>query len=115
MKQSFDIPNELRFTRQLSTLIIGLLTIVYLYTVLFHNPMGAVLSLLSDDAFYYFKIASHIVAGEGSTFDGIARTNGYHPLWMIVLLGVFSLFARCQVRVADGRAGARGAGANRGG
>lgn len=47
-------------------------------------PERIVLALASDDAFYYFKIARSIVAGAGSTFDGIAATNGYHPLWMVV-------------------------------
>ena len=36
-----------------------------------------------DDAFYYFQIARNIAGGVGSTFDGINKTNGYHPLWMI--------------------------------
>ena len=40
---------------------------------------------LPDDAWYYTSIARHIAAGTGSTFDGIHPTNGYHPLWMIVL------------------------------
>ena len=36
-----------------------------------------------DDAFYYFEIASNMVEGQFSTFDGgITRTNGYHPLWL---------------------------------
>lgn len=45
----------------------------------------------TDDAFYYFKTAQNIIEGQGVTFDGIARTNGYHPLWMILLVPVFSL------------------------
>lgn len=39
-----------------------------------------------DDAFYYFKIAQNIAAGRGSTFDGLHPTNGYHPLWMGLLI-----------------------------
>lgn len=50
-------------------------------------------NLLPDDAFYYFEIARHIVVGEGSTFDGINPTNGYHPLWMAVLLPIFALLS----------------------
>ena len=45
---------------------------------------------LADDAFYYLRIAEHILAGDGPTFDGRTATNGYHPLWMSVsLLAVF--------------------------
>jgi hypothetical protein len=45
----------------------------------------------TDDAFYYFKTAQNIVEGQGVTFDGIARSNGFHPLWMILLLPIFTL------------------------
>ena len=49
--------------------------------------------LLPDAAFYYFQIARHVVEGTGSTFDGLNQTNGYHPLWLIILLPIFSLFS----------------------
>ena len=42
--------------------------------------------VIPDDAFYYFKTAQHIVAGQGSTFDGVHAANGYHPLWLLLLL-----------------------------
>ena len=48
---------------------------------------------LTDDAFYYFKIATNIAQGKGSTFDGIHLTNGYHPLWMVINVMVFQLLA----------------------
>lgn len=38
-----------------------------------------------DDAYYYFEIARNIANGYGSTFDRINPTNGYHPLWCILL------------------------------
>jgi hypothetical protein len=44
------------------------------------------LTLLEDDFFYYYIIAKHIVHEGRSTFDTITLTNGYHPLWMIVLV-----------------------------
>lgn len=50
-------------------------------------------NLLPDDAFYYFQIARHIVLGDGSTFDGGNPTNGYHPLWMVILLPIYALFS----------------------
>ncbi len=46
-------------------------------------------SLFVDDAFYYFGIARNIVRGNGSTWDGINTTSGYHPLWMLTILPVF--------------------------
>lgn len=44
-----------------------------------------------DDAYYYFKVAQNITEGQGSTFDGINTTNGYHPLWMLICLPIFAL------------------------
>ena len=44
-----------------------------------------------DDAYYYFKVAQNIGEGHGSTFDGINPTNGYHPLWMLVCIPIFTL------------------------
>lgn len=41
----------------------------------------AVLALPFDDAFYYFEIGQRMALGQGSTFDGLHGTNGYHPLW----------------------------------
>jgi hypothetical protein len=41
-----------------------------------------------DDFFYYLKIASNVIAGHGSTFDGRIATNGYHPLWMLCVLSL---------------------------
>lgn len=36
-----------------------------------------------DDSFYSFRIVQHLSEGSFSTLDGIIRTNGYHPLWML--------------------------------
>lgn len=44
-----------------------------------------------DDAYYYFKVAQNISEGYGSTFDRINLTNGYHPLWMLINIPIFSL------------------------
>jgi hypothetical protein len=65
--------------------------IVFIYFVLFYNPTGAIVSLLSDDAFYYCKIAKNIAEGQGCTFDGIAATNGFHPLWMIYEILIYRI------------------------
>jgi len=50
-------------------------------------------SVIPDDAFYYFEIARNIVSGHGPTFDGVNPTNGYHPLWMILILPFFKMFS----------------------
>lgn len=43
------------------------------------------LTMPVDDAWYYLGIARRIVAGEGVTFDGFERTNGFQPLWLAVV------------------------------
>ena len=48
-------------------------------------PLETLARLFQDDALFYLTIARHFAEGAGSTFDGLHRTNGYHPLWMLVL------------------------------
>jgi hypothetical protein len=61
-------------------------------TVFFLSPLEGVLAtgMAEDDAFYYLNIAANVTAGHGSTFDGLSRTNGYHPLWLVLLLPVYA-------------------------
>ena len=54
-------------------------------------PIASLAYRTTDDAYYYFKVAQNIVAGSGVTFDGINASNGFHPLWMCVILPVFAL------------------------
>jgi hypothetical protein len=49
-------------------------------------------SIFRDDAFYYFVIAKNIVTTGFSSFDGVLPTNGYHPLWLVLLLPLTWLF-----------------------
>ena len=44
--------------------------------------------LFADDAYYYLGVARSIGGGDGSTFSGLTETNGYHPLWTLVLAAV---------------------------
>lgn len=46
---------------------------------------------LPDDAFYYFAIARNVWIGRGVSVDGITLTNGFHPLWALVLLFPFAI------------------------
>lgn len=49
------------------------------------------LACLKDDGYYYLTIARNIAAGHGATFDGLGPTNGFHPLWAILLTPVYLL------------------------
>jgi len=47
------------------------------------------LGRFSDDAFYYFTIATNHAKTGTLTFDGETVTNGFHPLWLALLLPFF--------------------------
>jgi len=49
-----------------------------------------------DDSFYYIKTANNFSKGFGSTFDKVNITNGYHPLWFLILSGYFFLLNLIQ-------------------
>lgn len=56
------------------------------------QPLERLVTLvMPDDAFYYLQIARNIVGGHGVTFDGVEWTNGFHPLWMALLLPVYGI------------------------
>ncbi|MCP4231674.1 MAG: hypothetical protein GY771_16210 [bacterium] len=44
-----------------------------------------------DDAYYYLEIAQNIGDGKGVTFDGTHETNGFHPLWLLILTAVSAI------------------------
>ncbi|MFQ5511470.1 MAG: glycosyltransferase family 39 protein [Candidatus Krumholzibacteriia bacterium] len=45
---------------------------------------------LYDDSFYAFKIAENIAHGRGMTFDGATPTNGFQPLYVLLLVPFFA-------------------------
>lgn len=71
-------------------LLVGLVLVTHAYAVF--APANSLMNWFSsDDAFYYFKTAQNISEGYGVTFDRIGRTNGFHPLWMLVCIPIFAL------------------------
>ncbi|MCP4231709.1 MAG: glycosyltransferase family 39 protein [bacterium] len=48
-------------------------------------------TFLPDDSFYYFQLATNFINGNGTSVDGVHLTNGYHPLWMLVISPFFLL------------------------
>ena len=56
--------------------------------VLLATPVSAfrrVAEFIYDDGYYYLTIAANLADTGRSTFDGITSTNGYQPLWLMVL------------------------------
>lgn len=70
---------------------LGALAFVSLATPLWLLDGYDLASLFTDDAFYYFQIARNVAHGSGATFDGLHATNGFHPLWLVLLVPVFAL------------------------
>lgn len=44
---------------------------------------------LPDDSYYYFVIANNTIQSNSVSMDGINVTNGFHPLWLIVIMPIF--------------------------
>ena len=63
------------------------------YVLTSFDYVNLVLDANIDDAFYYFQIARNFAEGKFSTFDGgITRTNGYHPVWMLLITPFYWMF-----------------------
>jgi hypothetical protein len=70
------------------------ISIAFVLTALFCLlPAHRLVSYLSDDAYYYFKVARHIAEGKGPTFDGITLTTGFYPLYTFILAAFNCLFS----------------------
>jgi hypothetical protein len=82
------MPKGFKFSFEL--VIIAIVAIAHLYVAF--APANNLMSwYTTDDAFYYFKTAQNFGQGLGITFDGIGRTNGFHPLWFMISVPVFLL------------------------
>jgi hypothetical protein len=72
----------------------SMLVVVAFSLILFSTPLrhgGSLLAFAQDDLYYYLVPAKNLVAGLGSTFDGTTLTNGYHPLYFLLLLCVVKI------------------------
>lgn len=47
----------------------------------------------ADDAYFYLTVARNAALGQWSSFDGTTITNGFHPLWAILLVPLFEIAA----------------------
>jgi hypothetical protein len=72
----------------------SMLLVLVASLILFSTPLRQghrMLAYAQDDLYYYLVVARNLAAGLGSTFDGATRTNGYHPLYLLLLLGVVKI------------------------
>ncbi len=47
--------------------------------------------LLHDDAYYYARMALSWYQGQGYSFNGVEPSNGFQPLWMLLVTGLACL------------------------
>jgi hypothetical protein len=83
-----------RLARNVNFIVAALVLVAS--AVLFSAPLrvqGSLLGYAQDDFYYYLVVARNLAQGLGSTFDGTTLTNGYHPLYLLLLWGV-SLVAK---------------------
>jgi len=61
---------------------------------IYHVAHGstAFLVLLEDDYFYYSEVADNLITMGKPTFDGITVTNGFHPLWFVIVTALRAVF-----------------------
>lgn len=56
--------------------------------------------VVSDDMFYYLCIARNIARGLGATADGENVTNGFHPLWALLVAALYRVFGDGALQAA---------------
>lgn len=62
-------------------------------TIAWQPPSVLVEKNLPDDSYYYFVIAHNYSQNGIVSFDNINLTNGFHPLWLIAILPIFSFYS----------------------
>jgi hypothetical protein len=72
-------------------LIVALIAavVVHLSVAWLDFPTLARNGFLYDDSFYAFQIARSIAEGNGPTFDGTTLTNGFQPLYVLLLVPLY--------------------------
>jgi hypothetical protein len=72
-------------------IFVGVMSVLVWIWVLGHDVPTLISRFAVDDTFYYLEIARNIATGNGVTFDGFHRTNGFQPLFQLLLVPIFWL------------------------
>ena len=68
------------------------ISLVLRFFFCFQPPEELIPKVASDDMFYYLCIARSVARGIGATADGENVTNGFHPLWALMLVPLYWIF-----------------------
>lgn len=70
-------------------LVLGAVTLTAIAAVTIPLLSHHILAYYADDFFYYLQIAHNLADHGRSSFDGTTLTNGYHPLWLLVITALY--------------------------
>jgi hypothetical protein len=70
-------------------LVLIAVTLTAIATVAIPLLSHRILAYYADDFFYYLQIAHNLAEHGRSSFDGTTLTNGYHPLWLLVVTACY--------------------------
>lgn len=90
MEESVSIWNKPSLLRTL-WLLAALFLLTAGWMVFFQPLETAVTFSATDDGLYYPRLAQNIMERGMCTYDGVTFTNGFHPLWLLILLLVYGL------------------------
>ncbi len=80
-----------------SSWVLAMSTAVLTIVLTAASPNHLVGYPLIEDGYYSLAIARHIALGHGITIDGSTWTNGFQPLWVFLLVPIYSLTSGARV------------------
>jgi hypothetical protein len=101
MQRNDETADEPRFqlesTRKAMIVMSVVLTLMGLGGVLLRSIETAVAFAAIDDGLYYPIIARNLLERGKMTFDGVTSTNGFHPLWMLLMIPLCAITSDPEV------------------
>jgi len=77
----------------ITNLVFGIVfTLLFIYPLTLGDPQ--IRACYEDDFYYYLKTAINFIELGFPTFDGEIATNGYHPLWFLIITGFVAAFGK---------------------
>lgn len=86
----------MKFFKSISNITNFVIGIVFLLLFIYPLTLGdpQIRACYEDDFYYYLKTAINFIELGFPTFDGEIATNGYHPLWFLIISGFVAIFGK---------------------
>lgn len=72
---------------------VGTLLLIPILVSFYYIDSQTIFNMFAPDSMYYMGIANNFLKFGIPTFDGETAINGFHPLWELVLIGMFKIFS----------------------